>query len=370
MGSIPALLRMTLLKKCLIFGVAFAVLLAALAAAGGYFWATRPLALAAATLDVTIQPRSTVRGVAAQLRRGGVPVQADPFVLMTRLLGMESRLKSGNYEFKTGVTPYEVLQKLALGDVNESVVTVIEGWTFKRMRAEFDANPALKHDTAGMSDAALLAAIGAGGPGGAPGSPGTTEAGVSAGVGNPLAANANAEGLFFPDTYLFDKGTSDLNIYRRAYRLMQQRLNAAWAARAPGLPYRSPYEALTMASLIEKETGKAGDRPLVSAVFANRLRIGMPLQTDPAVIYGLGASYDGHLRRRDLQSDTPYNTYMRRGLPPTPIALPGIASLQAAMNPAQTSALYFVSRGDGSSVFSETLGDHNRAVDKYIRGQQ
>jgi len=363
---------MTLLKKCLVFGVAFAVLLAALAAAGGYFWATRPLALAAATLDVTIQPRSTVRGVAAQLRRGGVAVQADPFVLMTRLLGMESRLKSGNYEFKTGVTPYEVLQKLALGDVNESVVTVIEGWTFKRMRAEFDANPALKHDTAGMSDAALLAAIGAGGPGGAPGSPGTTEAGVSAGVGNPLAANANAnaEGLFFPDTYLFDKGTSDLNIYRRAYRLMQQRLNAAWAARAPGLPYRSPYEALTMASLIEKETGKAGDRPLVSAVFANRLRIGMPLQTDPAVIYGLGASYDGHLRKRDLQNDTPYNTYMRRGLPPTPIALPGIASLQAAMNPAQTSALYFVSRGDGSSVFSETLGDHNRAVDKYIRGQQ
>ncbi|MDG0024271.1 endolytic transglycosylase MltG [Trinickia sp. Y13] len=368
---------MTLLKKCLVFGAAFAVLLAALAAAGGYFWATRPLALAAPTLDVTIQPRSTVRGVAAQLRRGGVPIQADPFVLMTRLLGLESRLKSGNYEFKSGVTPYEVLQKLALGDVNESVVTVIEGWTFKRMRAELDANPALKHDTAGMSDAALLAAIGAGGPGGVPalaGTTGTTGADGSAAASNAQAAsanaNANAEGLFFPDTYLFDKGTSDLNVYRRAYRLMQQRLNAAWAARAPGLPYRSPYEALTMASLIEKETGKAGDRPLVSAVFANRLRIGMPLQTDPAVIYGLGASYDGHLRKRDLQSDTPYNTYTRRGLPPTPIALPGIASLQAAMNPAQTSALYFVSRGDGSSVFSETLGDHNRAVDKYIRGQQ
>ncbi len=375
MGSIPALLRMTLLKKCLVFGVAFAILLGASAAAGGYFWATRPLALAAQTLDVTIQPRSTVRGVAAQLRRGGVPIQADPFVLMTRLLGLESRLKSGNYEFKTGVTPYEVLQKLALGDVNESVVTVIEGWTFKRMRAEMDANPALKHDTAGMNDAALLAAIGAGGPGGSPGTtspPSATGADVPAGVSNPQAANANAnaEGLFFPDTYLFDKGTSDLNVYRRAYRLMQQRLSAAWAARVPGLPYRSPYEALTMASLIEKETGKAGDRPLVSAVFANRLRIGMPLQTDPAVIYGLGASYDGHLRKRDLQSDTPYNTYTRRGLPPTPIALPGIASLQAAVNPAQTSALYFVSRGDGSSVFSETLGDHNRAVDKYIRGQQ
>lgn len=346
---------MSLLKKCLAFGVVVAVLLAALAVAGGYYWATRPLVLSSPTLDVTIQPRSTVRAVAAQLNRGGVPVEAAPFAWMTRLLGLQSRLKSGNYEFKTGVTPYQVLQKLALGDVNESVVTVIEGWTFKRMRAEFDANPALKHDTAGMSDAALLAAIGA---------------------SNVQAANAdatvatNGEGLFFPDTYLFDKGTSDLNVYRRAYGLMQQRLTAAWSARAPGLPYRTPYEALTMASLIEKETGKASDRPLVSAVFANRLRIGMPLQTDPAVIYGLGESYDGHLRKRDLQQDTPYNTYVRRGLPPTPIALPGVASLQAALNPAPTGALYFVSRGDGSSVFSDTLGDHNRAVDKYIRGQQ
>lgn len=338
---------MSLLKKCLAYGAAIALLLAALAVAAGYYWATSPLTLSAPTLDVTIQPRSTVRGVAAQLARGGVRVAPEPFIAMTRVLGLQSRLKSGNYEFKTGVTPYEVLQKLALGDVNESVATIIEGWTFKRMRAEIDANPSLKHDTAGMSDSALLAAIGASG-----------------------AQAASAEGLFFPDTYLFDKGTSDLNVYRRAYRLMQQRLDAAWAARAPGLPYHSPYEALTMASLIEKETGKAGDRPLVSAVFANRLRIGMPLQTDPAVIYGLGEHYDGHLRKRDLQADTPYNTYTRRGLPPTPIALPGIASLQAALNPAPTSALYFVSRGDGTSVFSDTLGDHNRAVDKYIRGQQ
>jgi UPF0755 protein len=338
---------MSLLKKCLAYGAAIAVLLATLVVAAGYYWATSPLTLSAATLDVTIQPRSTVRGVAAQLARGGVRVAPEPFIAMTRVLGLQSRLKSGNYEFKTGVTPYEVLQKLALGDVNESVATIIEGWTFKRMRAELDANPSLKHDTAGMSDSALLAAIGASG-----------------------AQAASAEGLFFPDTYLFDKGTSDLDVYRRAYRLMQQRLDAAWAARAPGLPYHSSYEALTMASLIEKETGKAGDRPLVSAVFANRLRIGMPLQTDPAVIYGLGERYDGHLRKRDLLADTPYNTYTRRGLPPTPIALPGIASLQAALNPAPTSALYFVSRGDGTSVFSDTLGDHNRAVDKYIRGQQ
>ena len=339
---------MSLLKKCLALGVVVVVVLAA-AVAGGYYWATQPVALASNVVDVTILPHSSVRGVTLQLNRGGVPVAPEPFVLMTRVLGLQSRLKSGNYEFKAGVTPYEVLQKLALGDVNEYVATIVEGWTFRRMRAELDANPALKHETLGMSDAAVLAAIG--------GSASVSQA-------------ASAEGLFFPDTYLFDKNTSDLQVYRRAYRLMQKRLNAAWAARSPGLPYKTPYEALTMASLVEKETGKASDRPLVAAVFANRLRIGMPLQTDPTVIYGMGDAYDGHLRKRDLQTDTAYNTYTRRGLPPTPIALPGAASIEAALNPAATNALYFVSRGDGSSVFSDTLDAHNRAVDRYIRGQQ
>ncbi len=337
---------MSLLKKCLALGAVAVVALAAIVG-GGYYWATKPVALSAPVVDVTIKPHSSVRGVAQQLIRGGVPFAPEPFILMTRALGLQSRLKSGNYEFKSGITPYEILQKLALGDTNEDVVTIIEGWTFKRMRAELDADPSLKHDTAGMSDAQLLAAIGA------------SEMSVT-----------NAEGLFFPDTYLFDKGSSDLDVYRRAYRLMQQQLLRAWAGRDPGLPYRTPYEALTMASLVEKETGKSSDRPLVAAVFANRLRLGMPLQTDPAVIYGMGDEYGGHLHKRDLQSDTPYNTYTRRGLPPTPIALPGAAALEAAMRPAQTSALYFVSRGDGSSVFSDTLGDHNRAVDKYIRGQQ
>ncbi|MGF6599712.1 UPF0755 protein [Paraburkholderia sp. GAS448] len=336
---------MSLLKKCLIAGVILVTLVAA-AVAGVYHWATSPIDLTPAQLDVTIKPHSSLRSVTAQLNRGGVPVEPELFVLMTRLLGLQSQLKSGNYEFKAGITPYEVLQKLARGDVNEYVATIIEGWTFRHMRAELDANPALKHDTAGMSDADLLAAIGA-----------------------PEAPIGNGEGLFFPDTYLFDKDTSDLDIYRRAYRLMKLRLDEAWAARAPGLPYKTPYDALTMASIIEKETGKASDRPMVSAVFANRLRVGMPLQTDPTVIYGLGDSYEGRLKKRDLQTDTPYNTYTRMGLPPTPIALPGVASLQAALNPAQTTALYFVSRGDGSSIFSDTLDDHNKAVDKYIRGQ-
>jgi len=335
----------SLLKKCLIAGVILVTLVAA-AVAGVYHWATSPIDLTPAQLDVTIKPHSSLRSVTAQLNRGGVPVEPELFVLMTRLLGLQSQLKSGNYEFKAGITPYEVLQKLARGDVNEYVATIIEGWTFRHMRAELDANPALKHDTAGMSDADLLAAIGA-----------------------PEAPIGNGEGLFFPDTYLFDKDTSDLDIYRRAYRLMKLRLDEAWAARAPGLPYKTPYDALTMASIIEKETGKASDRPMVSAVFANRLRVGMPLQTDPTVIYGLGDGYEGRLKKRDLQTDTPYNTYTRMGLPPTPIALPGVASLQAALNPAQTTALYFVSRGDGSSIFSDTLDDHNKAVDKYIRGQ-
>ncbi|MCC8391416.1 endolytic transglycosylase MltG [Paraburkholderia sp. MMS20-SJTR3] len=336
---------MSLLKKCFAAGAVVVVLAAAAIAAGSY-WATRPLELTPAQLDVTVKPHSSLRSVALQLNRGGVPVEPELFILMTRLLGLQSELKSGNYEFKSGITPYDVLQKIARGDVNEYVATIIEGWTFKRMRAELDANPALKHDSAGLSDADLMIAIGA-----------------------PEASIGNGEGLFFPDTYLFDKNTSDLDIYRRAYRLMRVRLDEAWLARAPNLPYKSPYEALTMASIIEKETGKPSDRPLVAAVFANRLRAGMPLQTDPTVIYGMGESYAGHIRKKDLQTDTPYNTYTRMGLPPTPIALPGVASLQAALNPAPSTALYFVSRGDGSSIFSDTLGEHNKAVDKYIRGQ-
>lgn len=247
---------------------------------------------------------------------------------MTRALGLSAQLKSGNYAFKSGITPYEVLQKIARGDVNEYVATVIEGWTLQKMRSELDGNPALAHDTAGMSDVDLLRAIGA-----------------------SEVDKACAEGLFFPDTYLFDKGTSDLTVYKRAYRTMQKRLAEAWATRAPNLPYKTPYDALIMASIVEKETGRASDRPLVAAVFANRLRIGMPLQTDPSVIYGLGPAYDGHLKKKDLQTDTPYNTYTRMGLPPTPIALPGVAALNAALNPAASSALYFVARGDGSSFF-------------------
>jgi UPF0755 protein len=345
MGSIPSVFRMTFLKKCFI-AMAVAVVIVVALAGGVYHWATNPVTLATPQLDVTIKPHSSLRSVSLQLNRGGVAVEPELFVLMTRVLGLQSQLKSGNYEFKAGITPYDVLQKIARGDVNEYVATVIEGWTLQKMRSELDGNPALTHDTAGMSDTDLLKAIGA-----------------------PEVDKASAEGLFFPDTYLFDKGTSDLAVYKRAYRLMQQRLTEAWNTRAADLPYKTPYEALIMASIVEKETGRAADRPLVAAVFANRLKIGMPLQTDPTVIYGLGSAYGGRLKKKDLQTDTPYNTYTRNGLPPTPIALPGVAALAATMNPASSTALYFVSRGDGSSIFSDNLGEHNKAVDKYIRGQ-
>ncbi|SAK77738.1 aminodeoxychorismate lyase [Caballeronia hypogeia] len=336
---------MSLFKKCVVAAM-LAATLAAAVAGGVWWWANRPLELATPELDVTIKPHSSLRSVSAQLNRGGVPVEPELFVLMTRALGLSAQLKSGNYAFKTGVTPYEVLEKIARGDVNEYVATVIEGWTLAKMRNELDSNPALRHDTVGMTDIDLLRAIGA-----------------------PEVDKASAEGLFFPDTYLFDKGTSDLAVYKRAYRTMQARLTEAWNTRAQNLPYKTPYEALVMASIVEKETGRAQDRPLVAAVFANRLRIGMPLQTDPSVIYGLGPAYGGKLKKKDLQTDTPYNTYTRMGLPPTPIALPGVAALNATLNPAASNALYFVSRGDGSSIFSDNLGDHNKAVDKYIRGQ-
>lgn len=346
MGLFQSVFCMSLFKKSLIATVLLAAIAAALVA-GIVKWADSPVDLATPELDVTIKPHSTLRSVSLQLNRGGVHVEPELFVLMTRVLGLSSQLKSGNYAFKAGITPYEMLQKIARGDVNEYVATVIEGWTFQKMRNELDGNPALKHDTAGMTDTDLLKAIG---------------------VPDDVSAKATAEGLFFPDTYLFDKDTSDLAVYKRAYNLMQLRLNEAWNTRAQGLPFKTPYDALIMASIVEKETGRAADRPLVAAVFTNRLRIGMPLQTDPSVIYGLGSAYGGKLHKKDLQTDTPYNTYTRTGLPPGPIALPGVAALAATLNPASSTALYFVSRGDGSSIFSDNLGDHNRAVDKYIRG--
>lgn len=323
--------------------VLLAILIVLAAAGGVVWWAQQPVSLVASSLEVVIKPNSSVISVGRQLAAAGVGVQPQLFSLVARATGNAKSLKAGGYELETGATPLSILDKMARGEVTHYVVTVIEGWNMRQMRAAVDAEPALKHDTVGLSDADLMRKIG--------------------------APETNPEGLFFPDTYLFARGSSDVELYRHAYQAMQKRLTDAWAKRAPDLPYKTPYEALTMASIVEKETGQKQDRPLVASVFINRLRKNMLLQTDPTVIYGMGAGFDGNLRKRDLQADTPYNTYTRIGLPPTPISLPGMASLQAALNPAPSEALYFVARGDGSSQFSTNLTDHNRAVNKYQRGQ-
>jgi UPF0755 protein len=265
----------------------------------------------------------------------------EVFVTLARLLGEAGNIKAGSYEIDRPITPYGLLLKITQGEVTLVAVTFVEGWTFRRVRDTLNQHPALKHETRDLDDREILRRLGIEAP--------------------------SPEGMFFPDTYFFGSGSSDLHILRRAYRLMQAHLAKLWETRAEGLPLATPYEALILASIVEKETGRASDRPLVAAVFTNRLRKRMLLQADPTVIYGMGEAFDGNLRRRDLTTDTPYNTYTRTGLPPTPIALPGLDSLMLTLNPPATDVLYFVARGDGSSQFSRTLVEHERAVTKYQR---
>ncbi|HEX5337210.1 MAG TPA: endolytic transglycosylase MltG [Gallionella sp.] len=319
--------------------IAFLLLVLMLAATGAGFYAYRPLPLPNTPFEFSLKQGSSLKAAARQMQQAQLLEYDTPFVWMARLLGKAGQIKAGNYALEHPVSSLELLEIITKGDVSQSQVSVIEGWTFRQLRAALDASPDVVHDTANLSDAEILRRIG--------------------------ATEAYPEGLFFPDTYYFAAGSSDLQIFKRAYLTMQQHLQEAWQARAPGLPLQNPYEALTLASIVEKETGAPGDRPMIAGVFVNRLRKGMLLQTDPTVIYGLGASFDGNLRKRDLLADTAYNTYTRAGLTPTPIALPGLAALQAALHPAQTDALYFVARGDGSSQFSSTLTEHNRAVNRY-----
>ncbi|OYY93494.1 MAG: aminodeoxychorismate lyase [Hydrogenophilales bacterium 28-61-23] len=295
-------------------------------------------------IDFSVQPGVALKTASASLYQNGVLTKPWAFVLLARLKGQAGAIKAGSYALEGPVSPLQLLRKITEGDTVLGKLALIEGWTFRDMRRSVAANPSLRHDTADMSDAELMKAVGAG--------------------------DLHPEGLFFPDTYFFDRGSSELALYKRAYSAMRDNLNAQWALRAPtGLPYRSPYEVLIMASIIEKETGAAEERPRIAAVFLNRLRIGMRLQTDPTVIYGLGAQFDGNLRRDDLLTDTPYNTYTRGGLPPTPIALPGLAAIQAALQPDRSKSLYFVAKGNGRHVFSETLDAHNRAVIRYQKGR-
>lgn len=319
------------------------VLLAALAAgAAAWWWLQHPLPLASATVELTIEPGTSPRAVAEQFSAAGVQTPPELLWLWFRASGRAHQMRAGTYAIERGTTPRQLLDRLLRGEQLMETVRIIEGWTFTQMREALAGAPGLRPTTLGMSEAQVMALLGK------PGMP--------------------AEGRFFPDTYHYSRGASDFIVLRTAMRTMQSRLETAWAERAPDLPLASMDEALILASIVEKETGTEADRTKVASVFANRLRVGMPLQTDPTVIYGLGAAFDGNLRKRDLLADTPYNTYTRKGLPPTPIALPGTASLKAAVQPAPSKALYFVARGDGSSVFSENLGDHNRAVNQYQRG--
>ena len=323
-------------------------LLAGLGLAGWLAWyasAAVPLELnPEGRLDFEIPAGTGFRGAVRMMAASGVRIVPWRFELLGRLTGHDRNIQAGSYEVSAGVTAWQLLEKLTAGDVTQTALVIVEGKTFRELRMQLDAHPDLRHDTTGLADAEILQRIG--------------------------ATEVHPEGRFFPDTYQIARQSSDLAIYRRAYDAMARRLAAAWEKRDPSAPYRNSDEALIMASIIEKETGSPGDRGKVASVFVNRLRKGMLLQTDPTVIYGMGERFDGNLRRRDLETDTPWNTYTRAGLPPTPIALPGMASIEAALNPPKTDFLYFVARGDGSSAFSRTLEEHNRAVAKYQLGRK
>jgi UPF0755 protein len=323
-----------------LFALGFLVMLAA----GGYgaWYLATPLTVRALPVEVEIARGSGLRAAVDQLEKAGIHVRRREFEILARALGTERDIKAGSYELTEAPTPLELLEMLTRGDVTQAEVRLIEGWTFAQFRAALEASPDIRHDSAGLSDTDLLARI--------------------------QASESHPEGLFFPDTYVFGKGTSDLRVFKRAYRAMQRHLAQQWEKRDANVPYRTPYEALIMASIIEKETGRAEERDLIGGVLVNRLRIGMRLQVDPTIIYGLGESFDGNLKKSHLTDDGPYNTYTRAGLPPTPIAMPGLASLRSAMRPAKTDKLYYVSRGDGSSHFSANINEHNRAVNKYQRG--
>jgi UPF0755 protein len=316
-------------------------LLFVLVITGGLFtyYARTPIPLEHTPFVFALKPGSSLKSAAHQLQQAGGLNNEFLFVLLGRTLRKATQIKPGNYQLEHEVTPLNLLTIISKGQVELGSVTIIEGSTFKQLRAVLNSEPKLRHDSASLSAAEIMKRIG--------------------------ASELNSEGLFFPDTYIFDKGSSDVMVLKRAYQLMQRNLQDSWKKRDADLPFKTPYEALILASIVEKETGKPVDRSLIASVFVNRLRKNMRLQTDPTVIYGIGDTFDGNLRKRDLSRDTPYNTYTRNGLTPTPICLPSQAALLATLHPEPSKALYFVARGDGTSQFSSTLIEHNNAVNTY-----
>jgi len=328
------------IKRWLIRILVAGVVLAVLSIGWLVIYATSDLPVTP-PVQFSLKHGSSLRSSARQLQAAGIINSPGQFELLARLKGDALNVQAGNYEITGNISPYLLLRLITSGPHGQDQITVVEGWTFRQLRDALDAHAAIKHDTRGLAESEIADRLGTKSP--------------------------SLEGWFFPETYYFTNGSSDVSILRRGYRMMQSQLEDRWKARASGLPLATPYEALILASIVEKETGQASERPMIAAVFINRLRNGMKLQTDPTVIYGLGENFDGNLRKRDLLTDTAYNTYTRTGLPPTPISLPGVASLTAALNPAPTNALYFVSRGDGTSHFPGSLTEHERAVTRYQR---
>lgn len=332
--------------RAILLALMLIVLAAAIAGAAAFVYVrstiNRPLAPGDALY--TIERGESLQGFARMLKRAGVIDEVYSLRLYARLTGVSGRIKAGQYRFEDGISQRGILEKIVAGDVVRYRVQFIEGWTFSQVREALYAHPELENSTIDQSDETIMAALG--------------------------REDEHPEGRFFPDTYDFIAGDSDLDVLRRAYRAMSAVLEEAWSERAEDIPLKTPYEALILASIIEKETGRSGERDTISGVFTNRLRRNMRLQTDPTVIYGMGATFDGNIRRRDLRTDTPYNTYTRAGLPPTPIAMPGRESILAAVRPRETPYLYFVSRGDGSHQFSRSLDEHNAAVRKYQLGRR
>ena len=332
------------MKKILLWFTLLVLLAAALVVWLGWWYAGQPLKVRRGETEFTVPRGMAMLPAAGVVRESGVAVDPRFLSWLARLTGRAQQIKAGTYQVKTGITPWQLITKLETGDVVRGSVLLVEGWNFRQIRATLEKHPDLLQDTSDLSDSEILARIG--------------------------ASEKHPEGLFFPSTYKITKGDSALSVLANAYRVMQKRLDREWERRADDLPLKSPYEALILASIVEKETGRNEDRTRVANVFINRLRLGMKLDTDPTVIYGMGEKYDGRLRRRDLEADTPWNTYTRKGLPPTPISMPGQASLHAALHPEGGDMLYFVARGDGSSEFSRTLSEHNRAVDRFIRKKE
>jgi UPF0755 protein len=334
-----------IIKKIILWGLFFFVLVSSILSFQLFSFKGKDIQLSGEEHIFLIEPGTNIKAIAIKLSREKVIEDPWLFILLAKLKGVETKVRAGEYRLSQGQSTSGLLELFTTGNSIQYSFTVIEGWSFRQMMAQLEIDPVIQNTLKNQSNEEIMTALGLNGQ--------------------------HPEGLFYPDTYLFPKGTTDLQFLKRSYRLMQKHLNKAWDNRAENLPLKSAYEALTLASIIEKETGAGHERPLIAAVFIQRLNKNMRLQTDPTVIYGMGESFDGNIRRKDLKADTPYNTYLHKGLTPTPIALPGLDSIEAAVNPVDSKALYFVSKGDGTHYFSETLREHNNAVIKYqLKGRK